>query len=215
LTSIVARGMETEQRVPYLAYFNTLPRGSAAKIAINLGMPDVYSPEFAQYLEESAKLSSRRARTILAGRLLHRQRAALAAPRIGSSRHVSGRSATAMQSEIKRFLAQGDTPNGAASSWSRRSISISPWWPRHSRSTTPITSTWAFALRQPSRLYFQGRACLRCLQLEYLRVRTYQAGQDRIRALRAPCDYRRVSFGVRRMASAPAWFRCAIRKSAE
>ena len=63
LTSIVARGMETQQRKPYLAYFDTLPRGNASKIAINLGMPDVYSPEFAQFLEESAKASSRRAKT--------------------------------------------------------------------------------------------------------------------------------------------------------
>ncbi len=55
LTSIVSRGADTQQRKPYLTYFNTLPRGNATNIPMHLGMPDVYSDEFAQFLEESAK----------------------------------------------------------------------------------------------------------------------------------------------------------------
>ena len=111
LTSIVSRGTETQQRKPYLAYFNTLPRGNASKIAINLGMPDVYSPEFAQFLEEAAKsqLAPRKDDPWLIGYFIGNEPPW---PRRESEvidMYLAG-PPSAMQSEIKRFLAQGDSP---------------------------------------------------------------------------------------------------------
>jgi hypothetical protein len=111
LTSVVSRGMETQRRKPYLAYFNTLPRGNAAKVPMYLGMPDVYSEEFAQLLEESAKaqVAPRKDDPWLIGYFIgneppwaHRESEVI-------DMYLAGPSG-AMQSEIKRWLAQGDTP---------------------------------------------------------------------------------------------------------
>jgi hypothetical protein len=111
LTSIVSRGINTQHRKPYLAYFNTLPRSNASNIPMYLGMPDVYSDEFAQFLEENAKtqLTPRKDDPWLIGYF------------IGNEPPWPGRESdvidmvlagppTAMQHEVKKFLAQGDTP---------------------------------------------------------------------------------------------------------
>jgi hypothetical protein len=111
LTSVVSRGMDTQRRKPYLAYFNTLPRGNAGKVPMYLGMPDVYSEEFAQLLEESAKaqVAPRKDDPWLIGYFIgneppwaHRESEVI-------DMYLAG-PAGAMQSEIKRWLAQGDTP---------------------------------------------------------------------------------------------------------
>jgi len=74
-------------------------------------MPDVYSPEFAQYLEESAKaqLAPRKDDPWLVGYFIGNEPPW---PRRESEvvdMYLAG-PPTAMQSEMKRFLAQGDTP---------------------------------------------------------------------------------------------------------
>ena len=111
LTSIVSFGAGTQQRKPYLSYFNTLPRGGASKIAINLGMPDVYSQEFAQFLDETAKaqLAPRRDDPWLIGYFIGNEPPW---PRRESEvvDMVLAGPPTAMQRVIKQFLAQGDTP---------------------------------------------------------------------------------------------------------
>jgi hypothetical protein len=111
LTSIVSRGMDAQQRKPYLSYFNTLPRGSAGNVAMNLGMPDVYAPEFARFLEETAKaqLAPRKDDPWLIGYFIGNEPPW---PRRESDvieMYLAG-PPTAMQREIKQFLAQGDTP---------------------------------------------------------------------------------------------------------
>jgi hypothetical protein len=111
LTSIVSRGMETQHRKPYLAYFNTLPRGNAGKVTMNLGMPDIYSDEFTEFLEESAKtqLAPRKDDPWLIGYFIGNEPPW---PRRESEvvdMYLAG-PPTAMQREMKRFLAAGDTP---------------------------------------------------------------------------------------------------------
>jgi hypothetical protein len=103
--------MDAQHRKPYLAYFNTLPRGNASKIPMYLGMPDVYSEEFARFLEDGAKtqLAPRKDDPWLIGYF------------IGNEPPWPGRESevidmvlagppSAMQRKIKQFLAQGDTP---------------------------------------------------------------------------------------------------------
>ena len=111
LTSIVSRGTDTRRRKPYLTYFNTLPRGNSSQVPMNLGMPDVYSEEFAQFLEESAKaqLAPRRDDPWLIGYFIGNEPPW---PRRESEvvdMYLAG-PPTAMQREIQRFLARGDTP---------------------------------------------------------------------------------------------------------
>jgi hypothetical protein len=111
LTSVVSRGTETQRRKPYLAYFNTMPRGNSSGIAMYLGMPDVYAKEFADFLEQSA-------RTQLAP---HKDDPWLIGYFIGNEPPWPRRESevvdmvlagppNAMQAEVKRFLAEGDTP---------------------------------------------------------------------------------------------------------
>jgi len=111
LTSIVSRGMESQQRKPYLAYFNTIPRGNTGKIAMNLGMPDVYSEDFAQFLEDGAKaqLAPRKDDPWLIGYFIGNEPPW---PRRESEvvdMYLAG-PPTPMQNAMKQFLAQGDTP---------------------------------------------------------------------------------------------------------
>lgn len=111
LTSIVSRSMDAQQRKPYLSYFYTLPRGGASQVPIYLGMPDVYAPEFAQFLEETARaqLAPRRDDAFLIGYFIGNEPPW---PRRESEvidMFLAG-PPTAMQGEIRRFLAQGDTP---------------------------------------------------------------------------------------------------------
>ena len=111
LTSIVSRGTDTQHRKPYLAYFSTLPRGNSSQVPMNLGMPDVYSEEFAQFLEESAKaqLAPRKDDPWLIGYFIGNEPPW---PRRESEvidMYLAG-PPTAMQREVKRFLTQGDTP---------------------------------------------------------------------------------------------------------
>ncbi len=111
LTSIVSRGMEAQRRKPYLTYFTTLPRGDAAKVAMYLGMPDVYSDEFARFLDQSAKaqLTPRKDDPWLIGYFIGNEPPW---PRRESDvidMYLAG-PPTAMQREIKSWLALGDTP---------------------------------------------------------------------------------------------------------
>ncbi|SPE41188.1 fragment of putative beta-agarase (glycoside hydrolase family 50 protein) [Candidatus Sulfopaludibacter sp. SbA3] len=111
LTSIVSRGAAAQQRKPYLTYFNTLPRANAGQVPMNLGMPDVYSQEYAQFLEDSAKtqLTPRKDDPWLIGYFIGNEPPW---PRRESEvidMYLAG-PPTAMQREIKRFLAEGDTP---------------------------------------------------------------------------------------------------------
>jgi hypothetical protein len=111
LTSIVSRGMDTQQRKPYLAYFNTLPRGNAGNVPMNLGMPDVYSEEFAHFLDQSARtqLAPRQDDPWLIGYFIGNEPPW---PRRESEvidMYLAG-PPTSMQREIIRWLAQGDTP---------------------------------------------------------------------------------------------------------
>jgi hypothetical protein len=111
LTSIVSRGADTQHRKPYLAYYNTLPRGNTGKVAMNLGMPDVYSEEFAQLIEEGAKaqLAPRKDDPWLIGYFIGNE------PPWGRREsevvdmYMAG-PPTPMQREMKLFLAKGDTP---------------------------------------------------------------------------------------------------------
>lgn len=111
LTSIVSRGAATQHRKPYLTYFNTLPRGNGGQVPMYLGMPDVYSKEFAQFLDESAKaqLEPRKDDPWLVGYFIGNEPPW---PRRESEviDMYLGGPASAMQGEIKQFLAQGDTP---------------------------------------------------------------------------------------------------------
>ena len=111
LTSIVSRGADTQHRKPYLTYFTTLPRGNASKIAMNLGMPDVYSEEFAQFLEESAKaqLAARKDDPWLIGYFIGNEPPWPQRESEVIDMYLAG-APNAMQREIKRFLALGDTP---------------------------------------------------------------------------------------------------------
>ena len=111
LTSISSRGADTRHRKPSLATFNALPRGNSSQVPMHLGMPDVYSEEFAQFLEESAKtqLPPRKDDPWLIGYFIgneppwpHRESEVI-------DMYLAG-PPTAMQREIQRFLAQGDTP---------------------------------------------------------------------------------------------------------
>jgi hypothetical protein len=111
LTSIVSRGGAAQHRKPYITYFNTLPRGNAGQVPMNLGMPDVYSDAFAQFLEESAKtqLTPRQDDPWLIGYFIGNEPPW---PRRESEvidMYLAG-PPSAMQREIKQFLAQGDTP---------------------------------------------------------------------------------------------------------
>ena len=111
LTSIVSRGTDTQHRKPYLAYFNTLPRGNAGSVPMHLGMPDVYSDEFAQFLDQGAQaqLVPRKDDPWLIGYFIGNEPPW---PRRESEvidMYLAG-PPTAMQREIKRWLAQGDTP---------------------------------------------------------------------------------------------------------
>jgi hypothetical protein len=111
LTSIVSRGADAQHRKPYLAYFNTLPRGNDTKVPMNLGMPDVYSEEFAQFLEESAKaqLAPRKDDPWLIGYFIGNEPPW---PRRESEvvdMYLAG-PPTAMQRVLKQYLAKGDTP---------------------------------------------------------------------------------------------------------
>ena len=111
LTSIVSRGPEAQHRKPYLTYFTTLPRGNAAKVAMNLGMPDVYSEEFVQFLDQRARaqLIPRKDDPWLIGYFIGNEPPW---PRRESDvidMYLAG-PPTAMQREIKKWLAQGDTP---------------------------------------------------------------------------------------------------------
>jgi hypothetical protein len=110
LTSVVSRTANPQESKPYLSYFSTLPRG-AANITMYLGMPDVYSAEFAQFLDESAKtqLAPRKDDPFLIGYFIGNEPPW---PRRESElvdMFLAG-PPTAMQREIKSFLAQGDTP---------------------------------------------------------------------------------------------------------
>jgi hypothetical protein len=111
LTSVVSRGTETQHRKPYLAYFNTLPRGNASKVPMHLGMPDVYSEEFAQFLEESAKaqLAPRKDDPWLIGYFIGNEPPwPRREPEVVDT-YLAG-PPTAMQRRLKPYLAQGDTP---------------------------------------------------------------------------------------------------------
>ena len=110
LTSIVSRPPEAQHRKPYLTYFTTLPRGNAT-VAMNLGMPDVYSDEFAQFLDQSARaqLIPRKDDPWLIGYFIGNEPPW---PRRESDvidMYLAG-PPTAMQREIKKWLAEGDTP---------------------------------------------------------------------------------------------------------
>ncbi len=110
LTSIVSRGAEPSHRKPYLAYFNTLPRGNTG-IPMYLGLPDVYSEEFAKFLEEGAKaqLTPHKDDPWLIGYFIGNEPPW---PRRESEvidLYLAG-PPSAMQREIKKFLADGDTP---------------------------------------------------------------------------------------------------------
>jgi hypothetical protein len=100
---------ELVKRVSYLARFNTLPRGG--NLVNYLGMPDVYSEEFARALNENAasQLPARKDDPFLVGYF------------IGNEPPWPGREpeliemflngpATPAQDRIKAFLAQGETP---------------------------------------------------------------------------------------------------------
>jgi hypothetical protein len=110
LTSIVSRGTDISHRKPYLAYFNTLPRGNTS-IPMYLGLPDVYSEEFAKFLEEGAKsqLTPHKDDPWLIGYFIGNEPPW---PRRESEvidLYLAG-PPSAMQGEIKKFLADGDTP---------------------------------------------------------------------------------------------------------
>jgi hypothetical protein len=111
LTSVVSRGADTQHRKPYLAYFNTLPRGNATKVPMNLGMPDVYSEEFAQFLEESAKaqLAPRKDDPWLIGYFIGNEPPWPRREPEVVDMYLAG-PPTAMQRRLKQYLAQGDTP---------------------------------------------------------------------------------------------------------
>jgi hypothetical protein len=111
LTSIVSRGTDAQHRKPHLAYFNTLPRGNAGKVPMNLGMPDVYSEEFAQFLEEGAKaqLAPRKDDPWLIGYFIGNEPPWPGRESEVVDMYLAG-PPTAMQREIKQYLAQGDTP---------------------------------------------------------------------------------------------------------
>jgi hypothetical protein len=111
LTSIVSRGAGTQHRKPYLTYFNTLPRGNAGNVPMYLGMPDVYSEQFAQFLDQAAQaqLAPRRDDPWLIGYFIGNEPPW---PRRESEvidMYLAG-PPSAMQREIKGWLAQADTP---------------------------------------------------------------------------------------------------------
>jgi len=111
LTSIVARGADTQQRKPYLAYFNTLPRSNSGDVPMKLGLPDVYSDAFARFLDQSAQtqLAPRRDDPWLIGYFIGNEPPWPGRESEVVDMYLAG-PPTAMQREIKAWLAQGDTP---------------------------------------------------------------------------------------------------------
>ena len=101
----------TRRPQPYLARFNTLPRGGTTAIPMFLGLPDVYSDEFARFLDESAaaQCAPRKNDQYLIGYFIGNEPPW---PRRESElidMFLAGPS-SAMQRAIKEYLAEGDTP---------------------------------------------------------------------------------------------------------